>query len=58
MKMLAAHRAGLNSVILPHNNERDPDDLPGVIRQAMTFVPVDQIDQALTVALASEKRRK
>jgi ATP-dependent Lon protease len=58
MKILAAHRAGLTTVILPRKNERDLDDLPEEIRQAMTFEPVDQIDQALKVALASEKRRK
>jgi ATP-dependent Lon protease len=51
MKVLAAHRAGLTTVILPQKNVRDLDDLPGEIRQAMTFVPVDQIDQALEVSL-------
>jgi ATP-dependent Lon protease len=58
MKVLAAHRAGLTTVILPRKNERDLDDLPDEIRQAMIFVTVDQIDQALEVALASEKREK
>jgi ATP-dependent Lon protease len=58
MKVLAAHRAGLTSVILPRKNERDLDDLPDEIRQAMTFIPVEQIDQALEVALAAKKRRK
>ena len=58
MKVLAAHRAGLTTVILPQKNECDLDDLPDEIRQAMIFVPVDQIDQALEVALVSEKGRK
>lgn len=31
-------------------NEGDLDDLPDEIRQVMTFIPVDQIDQALEVA--------
>jgi ATP-dependent Lon protease len=56
MKILAAHRAGLTTVILPRKNERDLDDLPEEIRRAMTFEPVDQIDQAFKVALSSEKR--
>ena len=56
--MLAAHRAGLTSVILPYKNERDPDDLPGVIRQARTFIPVLQINRETAVALASDKQRK
>jgi ATP-dependent Lon protease len=58
MKVLAAHRARLTTVILPQKNERDLEDLPDEIRQTMSFVPVDQIDQALEVALASEKREK
>jgi ATP-dependent Lon protease len=51
MKVLAAHRAGLSTVILPKRNERDLEDLPDDVRQAMTFVPVDRIDEALAVAL-------
>jgi ATP-dependent Lon protease len=58
MKVLAAHRAGLTTVILPRKNEGDLEDLPEEIRQTMTFVPVDQIDQALKIALAAEKGRK
>jgi len=51
MKVLAAHRAGLTTVILPKRNERDLDDLPDDVRNAITFVPVDGIDEALKVAL-------
>jgi ATP-dependent Lon protease len=58
MKVLAAHRAGLTTVILPRKNEGDLEDLPEEIRKTMTFVPVDQIDQALKIALAAEKGRK
>jgi ATP-dependent Lon protease len=58
MKVLAAHRAGLTTVILPRRNEGDLEDLPDEIRRTMTFVPVDQIDQALKIALAAEKGRK
>jgi ATP-dependent Lon protease len=51
MKVLAAHRAGLTKVILPKRNERDLDELPEEVRQSMTFFPVEQIDEALDVAL-------
>ena len=51
MKIMAAHRAGLISVILPRKNEGDLDDLPREIRQAMTFILVDEIDEALKAAL-------
>jgi ATP-dependent Lon protease len=55
MKVLAAHRAGLTTVILPRRNEGDLDDLPDEIRQSMTFVPVDQIDRALELVLTPAK---
>ncbi len=51
MKVLAAHRAGLTTVILPKHNERDLDDLPEDVRKAMTFVPVERIEEALNVSL-------
>jgi ATP-dependent Lon protease len=51
MKVLAAHRAGLSTVILPKRNARDLDDLPNDVREAMTFVLVDTIDEVLEAAL-------
>jgi ATP-dependent Lon protease len=51
MKALAAHRAGLTTVIVPKRNERDLEELPDDVRQAMTFVPVDTIDDVLKTAL-------
>ncbi|MFI5368494.1 MAG: S16 family serine protease, partial [Spirochaetia bacterium] len=38
MKVLAAHRAGLTTVILPRRNERDLEDLPQDVRSKMSFV--------------------
>jgi predicted ATP-dependent protease len=51
MKVLAAHRAGLNIVIIPKQNEGDLDELPEDIRNALTFVPVELISEALQAAL-------
>jgi ATP-dependent Lon protease len=51
MKVLAAHRAGLNTVILPKRNARDLDDVPEEIRKAMQFIMVDRIDEAIDVGL-------
>jgi len=51
MKVLAAHRAGLTTVILPKRNERDLDELPDEIRTDLTFLPVERIDEALNAAL-------
>jgi ATP-dependent Lon protease len=55
MKVLAAHRAGLTTVILPKRNEQDLDELPEDVRNAMTFVPVEWIDEALKVALVTDE---
>jgi len=51
MKVLAAHRAGLTTVILPKRNERDLDELPDEVRTDMTFILVERIDEALKSAL-------
>ena len=50
-KILAAHRAGIEQIILPRANEKDLIELPAEIRDAITFHPVDHIDEALPVAL-------
>ena len=57
MKVLAAHRAGLKTVILPKRNERDLDELPDDVRNTMKFVPVEGIDEALKVALLPAERK-
>jgi ATP-dependent Lon protease len=50
-KVLAAHRTGVRRVLLPRGNERDLDQLPPRVHDDITFVPVDDIAQALQVAL-------
>ena len=55
MKVLAAHRAGLSTVILPKRNEKDLEDLPDEVRNTMLFVPVEQIDESVAVALPSSQ---
>jgi len=55
MKVLAAHRAGLATVILPKRNERDLEELPDDVRTKMQFVLVDRIDEALAAGLAPRK---
>ena len=56
MKVLAAHRAGLKTVILPKRNERELDELPDDVRNTMRFVPVEGIEEALEVALLPAER--
>ncbi len=50
-KVLAAHRAGLRSVILPRRNERDVDDVPAEIRRDVHVVFVDDAAEVLRYAL-------
>jgi len=50
-KVLAAHRAGLRTVIIPKRNEKDLDDLPQEIRDEMKFVLVDRVPEVLATAL-------
>ena len=49
-KILAAHRAGLDRVILPERNARDLSEIPEDIRKQIEFVPVRTIDQLLKAA--------
>lgn len=50
-KVLAAHAAGLTTVILPERNRGDLDDVPKDVREAMSFHPVVSIDEVLELAL-------
>lgn len=56
-KMLAAHRAGLETVILPKRNERDLEDLPAEIHKALTFVFAASVNDVLKAALEKPIRR-
>ncbi len=53
-KVLAAHRAGLKTIILPRRNEADLEDLPDDVRQSINFVLVDTVDEVLEAALEPE----
>jgi ATP-dependent Lon protease len=50
-KLLAAHRAGIKNVILPKENEKDLQDIPSDILEAMSVSLVDTMDEVLQVAL-------
>jgi len=51
-KVLAAHRAGLKTVILPRKNLKDLIEVPKRARSELRIIPVDHIDQVLEIALA------
>ena len=50
-KVLAAHAAGLTDVIIPERNRADLDDVPGDVRDALTFHPVMSVGEVLELAL-------
>ncbi len=51
-KVMAAHRAGIRTVILPKRNERDLDDLPEELREEMNFVLAESVEQVFDTALS------
>lgn len=50
-KILAAHRLGVDTVILPKKNENDLEDVPDEVRDALTFVLVEHVDTVIEKAL-------
>jgi len=50
-KSLAAMRAGISTVIIPKLNEKDLPDVPEEAKQKLKFVPVENVDEVLAVAL-------
>lgn len=50
-KVLAAHRAGIKTVILPKENEKDLKDIPESVREELKIVLVESMDEVLKVAL-------
>jgi ATP-dependent Lon protease len=53
-KLLAAHRAGSRTVILPRDNEKDLADIPGTIQQELNLRFVESMDEVLELALESK----
>ncbi len=52
-KMLAAHRGGISTVLIPHENEKDLTDIPDDIIQKLDVRPVRWIQEVLDIALQS-----
>ncbi|MEW6750085.1 MAG: endopeptidase La [Candidatus Latescibacterota bacterium] len=50
-KVMAAQRAGVQTVILPRRNQRDLEEVPPAIRQELRFELVDEVDRVLELAL-------
>ena len=50
-KLLAAHRAGIKKVLIPHENKKDLVEIPEVIKKSIEIIPVKNVDEVLKIAL-------
>lgn len=55
-KTLSAHRAGLRTIILPSDNERDIEDIPESVREELTFKLVSDAEEVLDIALEAKQK--
>src|SRR5690625_2841191 len=53
-KALSAHRAGITTIVIPEENEKDIDDIPESVRNDLTFIKVNHLDQVLQHALVEK----
>jgi ATP-dependent Lon protease, bacterial type len=54
-KVLGAHRAGITHIIIPKANEADIEDVPEEVRNALTFHPVETLNEVLKIALVPKE---
>ncbi|MFC1727257.1 endopeptidase La [Patescibacteria group bacterium] len=57
-KVIAGHRAGLKTIILPKNNKKDLEDVPGKVKKDIKFVFVEHMDEVLGLALKKKLKAK
>jgi ATP-dependent Lon protease len=53
-KAVAAHRAGIRTILIPRENERDVEDIPETVREDLEIIPVSHMDEVLSQALVGE----
>ena len=53
-KLLAAHRAGIQEVLIPKDNEKDLVEIPKKVREDIKITPVEIVDDVLKIALTKE----
>ncbi len=51
-KLIAAHRAGIDTVVIPKDNEKDLKEIPAQVKRAMKIVTVEHMDEVLGAALS------
>lgn len=55
-KVIAGHRMGLRTIVLPRRNEQDVEDVPDEIKKEMKFIFVDTVDEVIDAALVPAKK--
>ena len=53
-KLLAAHRGGITTVLIPRDNEKDLVDIPDNVKKGLKIIPVGTVDEVLSEALLRE----
>jgi ATP-dependent Lon protease len=57
-KAIGAHRAGIKTILIPKGNERHIRDIPRKVREALTIIPVEHMDEVLKLALVLDDPEK
>ncbi len=50
-KSIAAHRSGLKTILIPKENQKDIDDIPEEVRNALEIIPVENVNEVFKIAL-------
>ena len=53
-KLLAAHRGGITTVLIPRDNEKDLVEIPDNVKKGLTIIPLSTVDEVLSAALTRE----
>ncbi|NLZ39239.1 MAG: endopeptidase La [Firmicutes bacterium] len=57
-KVLAAHRAGIKTIIIPKDNQKVLSEIPANVRRRLEFILVEHMDEVLPHALVAEKAKE
>jgi ATP-dependent Lon protease len=57
-KLLGAHRAGITDIILPKENEKDLEEVPGNVRKKLDIHLCEHMDEVLRIALGEPAARE
>jgi ATP-dependent Lon protease len=52
-KTVAAHRAGIRTVLLPARNRKDLEEIPESVKRELEFVWLERVDDAVAIAIGS-----